>query len=252
MTFAISDLDFKNSGAWGAGSGTGTAGRLTSLQGDNNIYTLGQAILDAIAAAAAVGIDPDNPVTISGDQLTFHFSDASETTITLPTAMPVWRGEFAAVSYAVADWFISSGAVYRVLVAHTGELPFDAGRASTDSGDYYAMVMDTLAVSGQEISDATFMPTLADANRWTVLTNPSGGCIVLIDPAISYADWTALFFRDETRDGATFEIATGGSINSQYGCLNQSAGPGSTITMKKRGSTNAWDIFGLLALDITA
>lgn len=252
MTFSLSDLAFKNTGAWGAGSGGGTAGRLTSLQGDTNIYNLGQAILDILAAATAVGIDPDNPVTISGDQLTFHFSDSSETTITLPTAMPVWRGEFAAVSYAVGDWFAESGAIYRVLVAHIGELPFDSGAILTSDGDLYAKIMDTVAVSGREVADATFTPTAADANRWIVLTNPSGGCAVSIDPAISFPDWTAVFFRDETLSGATFEVATGGSINSQYGCLDQSAGPGSTITMKKRGSTDAWDIFGLLALEITA
>lgn len=245
-------LAYKNAGAWGGASGAGTAGRLTSVQGDNNIWELSQQIAAVVAAGTAIGIDPDNPVTISGDQLTFHFSDNSETTITLPTAMPVWRGEFAAISYAVGDWFSESGAIYRVLVAHTGELPFDPGAILTSDGNLYAKIMDMLAVSGREVSDATFSPAATDANRWIVLTNPSGGCAVTIDPAISFGDWTAIFFRDETLDGATFEVATGGNLNPQYNCLNQSAGPGSTITMKKRGATDAWDIFGLLALETTA
>lgn len=245
-------LAYKNAGAWGGASGAGTAGRLTSLQGDNNIYELSQQIAAIVAAATAIGLDPDGPVTISGDQLTFHFSDSSETTITLPTAMPVWRGEFSTVSYAEGDWFSESGTIYRVLVAHTGELPFDPGAILTSDGNLYAKIMDTLAVWGREVSDATFTPALTDANRWIVLTNSSGGCAVSIDPAIAFSDWTAIFIRDETRDGATFEAVTGATINSQYNCLDQSAGPGSTITLKKRGATDAWDIFGLLALDVTA
>lgn len=240
-------LAYKNAGAWGAGSGSGTAGRLTSLQGDNNIYELSQQIAAVVAAGTAIGIDPDNPVTISGDQLTFHFSDSSETTITLPTAMPVWRGEFAAVSYAVADWFSSSGTIYRVLVAHTGELPFDPGATSTESGDLYAKVLDYPSIPGYEIDDATFTPALNHANAYIVLTNSVGGCAVSIDPAVAFESWTEIHFRDQTLTGVTFEVATGGSINSQFGCLDQSAGAGSTITLKKRGSTDVWDIFGLLA-----
>lgn len=238
-------LAYKNAGAWGGASGTGTAGRLTSLQADNNIYELSQGIADAVAAAAAIGIDPDNPVTISGDQLTFHFSDSSEVTITLPTAMPVWRGEFAAVSYAANDWFSSSGTIYRVVAAHTGELPFDSGAILTGSGSLYAKILDFPSVPGYEIDTATFTPDISYANSFIVLTN-SSGCAVTIDPAVQFDDWTELHFRDETDVSVSFEAVTGSSIVGQFGCNNISAGKGATITLKKNGSSDEWFIMGLL------
>lgn len=246
-------LAYKNAGAWGGASGTGTAGRLTSRQGDNNIWELSQQIAAVVAAGTAIGIDPDNPVTISGDQLTFHFSDDSETTITLPTATPVWRGEFSTVSYAVNDWFSSSGTIYRVLVAHTGELPFDPGAILTSDGNLYAKILDFPAVPGYEIDDATFTPALNHANSYIVLTYAGGSCAITIDPDVAFPDWTEIHFRDETSAGlSTIEGSTAGAINPQFGCENQSAGKGSTWTIKKRGSSNEWDIMGLLLATTTA
>lgn len=242
MTYA-----YRNSGAWGAGNGVGAGGKLTSTQADNNIYQLASAIADLVAAGTAIGIDPDNPVTISGDQLTFHFSDSSIKTITVPTGMPVWRGAFAAVSYAAGDWFHSSGTIYRVLSAHSGELPFDSGAMTTASGDLYAKVLDFPSVPGFEIDDETFILTADYANSYIVLTNPSGSCAITIDPDATFADWTEISFRDETSAGTvTIEGSTAGAINPQFGCENQSAGIGSTWTIKKRGASNEWDIMGLL------
>lgn len=247
----MADLTYRTAGAWGAANGAGTDGLITAVQQDGNTYELASRIIAVAATVTAVGLDPDNPVTIAGDQLTFHFSDSSETTLTIPTATPVWRGEFAEVSYAVNDWFSYSGTIYRVLVAHTGELPFDSGAVLTSDGDLYAKILDFPAIPGFTISDATFSPLLTHANSYIVLTNPSGGCAVSIDPAVDFGPWTELHFRDETTGGATFEVATGGSINPQYGCQNASAGQGATITMKRRGSTDAWDIMGLLLLELT-
>lgn len=242
-------LAYKNAGAWGGASGAGTAGRLTSLQGDNNIYELSQQIAAVVAAGTAIGIDPDNPVTISGDQLTFHFSDSSETTITLPTATPTWRGEFTAVSYAVNDWFSSSGTIYRVLVAHTGELPFDPGAILTSSGDLYAKILDFPSVPGFTITDATFSPTIAHANSYMRFTNPAG-CAITIDPAVEFPAWTEMHFRGDPA-GLSFEATTPASINSQYGCID-AANPSCTITLKRIADTDEWDIMGLLIAEGTA
>lgn len=247
----MADLAYRTAGAWGAANGAGTDGVITKAQQDGNTYELASRIAAVAATVTAIGLDPDNPVTISGDQLTFHFSDASEKTVTIPTSLPSWRGEFAAVSYAALDWFSESGKVYQVLLPHVGELPFDPGAGDT-SGNYYQKVMDFVSNPGTEISTSTFTPQVNHANFFIVLSNPSGGCAVSIDPAVDFPDWTELFFRDQTLSGATFEAVTGASITSQFGCQDASAGPGSTITLKKFGATDEWFILGLLAAAVTA
>lgn len=237
MTLALA---FKNTTSDYTGTGAGLAGRLTSAQADNNNWLIKQAI-ETLQAATGKTIDT---CSATGNQLTITYTDASTDTITLPSATWSWRGEFAAISYSVNDLVSNSGAIYLILQAHTGVIPFDAGR-QISSADVYQKILDFPAVPGFTITDASLSPTLAHANSYMVLTN-SGGCAVTIDTSVAFDDWTELHFRDETDSGVTFEIDTGGSINPQFNCNNVSAGNGATITLKKRGSTDAWDIMGLL------
>lgn len=235
------NLAFKNTTGDYTGTGAGLAGRLTSAQADNNNWLIKQAV-ETLQAATGKTIDN---CSATGNQLTITYTDATTDVITIPTATWTWRGEFAAVSYAVNDLFSNSGTIYLVLIAHTGTLPFDAGLQS-GGNDVYQKVLDFPAVPGFTITGATFTPTIDHANSYMVLTSNSG-CAVSIDPAVAFADWTELHFRDDTLGTVSFEVDTPGSINSQYGCTNSSAGKGSTITLKKRGSTDDWDIMGLLA-----
>lgn len=231
-------ITYRNAGDWGAGKGS----KLTSLEADNNFWTLAQLIDDLNSTGGLVSWDS---ATISGNVLTFHKTDGTTSSVTIPTATPTWRGEFSATSYAVFDWFSKSGTIYQVLIAHTGEEPFDSGR-QVGGLNVYQKILDFPAIPGYTITDATFTPALNHANSYIRCTN-SGGCIVTIDSSVAFPDWTEISFRDETTSGGvSFEIDTDGSINSQFGCNNVTAGTGATATLKKVGATTAWDLMGLL------
>lgn len=233
-------ITYRNSGDWGAGKGS----KLTSIEADTNFWTLAQLIDDLNSTGGLVSWDS---ATISGNTLTFHKTDGSTSSVTIPTATPTWRGEFSATSYAAFDWFSESGTIYQVLVAHTGVEPFDAGRVISGQ-NVYQKILDFPSVPGFEVATDTFTPTIVHANSYIVLTTTgTGGCAVSIDPATEFDDWTELHFRDETAAGVvTFDVSTPGSINPQFGSENISAGKGATVSLKKRGSTDAWDIMGLL------
>lgn len=243
MTLAIA---FKNTTSDYSGTGAGLAGRLTSAQADNNNWLIKQAI-ETLQAATGKTI---SACAATGNQLTIIYTDATTDIITIPTATWTWRGEFAAVSYSVNDLLSNSGTIYLVLQAHTGIIPFDAGR-QISGADVYQKILDFPAVPGKTIIDDTYSPTLADANSYMRFTHASG-CLITIDPAVSFADWTEMHFRNESNVGVlTFDAATPASINPQFGCQNISSGKGSTVTLKKNGSTDEWDICGLLLSEST-
>ncbi|HET7376278.1 MAG TPA: hypothetical protein VFK30_06190 [Anaerolineae bacterium] len=236
------DLAFKNTTSDYTGTGAGLAGRLTSAQADNNSWLIKQAV-EALQTATGKTIDSISAV---GNQLTITYTDATTDVITIPTATWTWRGDFAEVSYAVNDLLSSSGTIYLVLQAHTGVAPFDAGR-QIGGNDVYQKILDFPAVPGFTVTDATFTPTLAHANSYIRCTN-STGCVVTLDSSVAYPDWTEIHFRDAcATGGVSFAIDSDGSINSQFNCSDQTAGNGSTATLKKVGSTSAWDLMGLLA-----
>ncbi len=63
-----------------------------------------------------------------------------------------------------------------------------------------------------------------------------------------------MHFRDASTDtGATctFAVDPPGSINDVNGFNNETAGRGATVTLKKVGATDDWDIMGLL-MPVTA
>lgn len=241
------DLAFKNTTGDYTGTGAGLAGRLTSLQADNNNWLIKQAV-ETLQAGTGKTI---SSTSATGNQLTITYSDATTSTVTLPTATWTWRGEFAAVSYAANDLFSNYGTIYLVLQAHTGELPFDPGR-QISSADVYQKILDFPAVPGKTVTTDTYSPVLADANSYMRFTNTSG-CAITIDPAVEFPDWTEMHFRNESSLGAlTFDASTPAVINPQFGCQNISGGKGSTITLKKNGSADEWDIMGLLIAEVSA
>lgn len=239
MTLALA---FKNTTGDYSGTGAGLAGRLTSAQADNNNWLIKQAV-EALQTATGKTIDNCSAI---GNQLTITYTDATTDTVTIPTATWTWRGDFAAVSYAVNDLLSNSGTIYLVLQAHTGVVPFDAGR-QISSADVYQKILDFPAVPGFTITDATFTPDLIHANSYIRCTN-STGCAVTFDSSVAFPDWCEIHFRDACASGGvSFDIDTDGSINPQFACQQQTAGTGSTATLKKVGSTTAWDLMGLLA-----
>lgn len=235
---------FRTAGAWGAGKGAD----LTPAEVDNNFYDKETRITAIEAAGVAVGIAS---ITVSGNQMTVTMTDASvQGPFTLPTVAwnPVGTW-LPSTLYSAMDVVTYGGSAYLVLVDHTSDTTFDPNATQSTAQDIYQLIFSFAPAAGFERTGATFTPTLADANTYNRLTNPAG-CAVTIDPAEGFPDWTELHFRDASTDtGAfcTFDIATPGSINDVSGYLNQSAGRGATVTLKKNGATDEWDIFGLLA-----
>lgn len=235
---------FRTAGAWGAGLGR----PLTWVEQDNNIYDKETRLTTIEAAGVAVGIDY---IEVIGDQMTIHMTDSSlQGPFTLLSADP-WNPQgywLPAHVYQAFDTVQSGGGLYLVLVDHTSDATFDPD-AMEGTVPRYHLIANFAPSQGFEISDTTFTPDIEHGNSYIRLTNPSG-CAVTIDTSVPFLDWTELQFRDCSTDtGAfcTFEIDSGGTINEEFGLLNQTPGPGALAGLKKVGATDAWDIFGRLA-----
>ena len=132
------------SGRW---SGTTSGVKLSSFQGDENIYTL-----DARITATQAMITASRGVisiTSSLGELTFNMSDStSEGPFPMPVAVFLDRGTWAALTaYAVNDTFSINGTLYRVLFAHTSAATFSAGANDGLGHDYYSPMMSSAGSS---------------------------------------------------------------------------------------------------------
>ncbi len=221
---------------------------LTPSEADGNfVYLDGRISTEIANITAGVGVDS---ITISGNVLTFHMSDATIETVTLPTAIYAWTPQGVwqpATAYAVNNTVSYFGSLYLVIFAHTSDATFDPGANDGMGHFYYALILTTTTgFWGQEISDPTYTTTLADGNTYMRFTN-AGGCTITIDEGLSYPAWTEMHFRDDcAAGGISIDIATPGSINEVTGYNNATAARGGTITVKQVSDTGAWDIMGLL------
>lgn len=234
---------FRTAGAWGAGKGAD----LTPAEVDNNFYDKETRITAIEAAGVAVGIAS---ITVSGDQMTITMTDAStQGPFTLPTVQWTAGGAWLpSTLYQSLTVLTYGGSAYLVTIDHISDTTFDPNALSGTQA-IYELLWSFAPAAGFEITTSSFTPDLTHANCYMRLTNASG-CSVLIDPAIEYAAWTELHFRDESTDtgaAATFDISTPGFINGVAGHLNVTAGQGSVVTLKKVGATDGWDIMGRLS-----
>lgn len=236
---------FRTAGAWGAGLGR----PLTWVEQDNNTYDKETRITALEASGLTVSIDFIE--VINGNQMLIHMTDSSvQGPFILPGA-ELWNPQgywLPSHLYAAGDTVQYAGALYLVLVDHTSSLTFDPDEMEGTVPRYHK-IADFAPTQGFERTGATFTPELIDANSYNRLTNPSG-CAVIIDPAVAFPDWTELMFRDCSQDTGgfcTFEVSTPGNINPVRNHLNETDGFGATVTLKKVGNTDSWDIFGRLA-----
>lgn len=234
---------YRTAGAWGAGKGSD----LTAAEVDNNFYDKETRITAVEAAGVGVGIDS---ITVSGDQMTVTLTDAStQGPFTLPTVAwnPVGAWQPSTL-YSAMDVVSYGGSAYLVLVDHTSDTTFDPNATESTAQDIYQLIFTFAPAQGFTETGTTLTPDLQHANCYIRLTN-AAGCAVTIDPAVAFPDWTELHFRDESTDTSaycSFEVSTPGSINGMAGFLNQTAGQGSVVTLKKVGATDDWDLFGRL------
>jgi hypothetical protein len=227
---------------------------LTPNEADGNFTYLNNLIAsveDNITAGRGI-VD----ITISGNVITFHMSDSTLETVTIPNATFAWtpKGEWQpSTLYAVNDVVSYFGSLYLVIFAHTSQSTFDPAANDGLGHNYYSLILPKEPVWGQTISTATYTTVLADANTYMRFTNVAG-CLVTIDPSVDYPAWTEMHFRDESLipgGGVSIDAATPGSINAVTGYSNMTAASGGTITVKQVADTKVWDIFGLLALETT-
>lgn len=234
---------YRTTGAWGPGKGA----PLTWAEEDTNFYDK-ETRLNAIeAAGVAVGIDS---ITVSGDQMTITMTDASiQGPFTLPTVAWTVGGVWEpSTLYQALTVLTYGGSAYLVSLEHTSALTFDPN-ATSGSLALYELLWSFAPAPGFERNAATFSPTLADANSYNVLTFASG-CAVTIDPAEGFDDWTEFHFRDQSSDtgaSCTFAVSAPGTLSGMSGYMNETAGQGSVVTIKKFGATDTWHLFGHLA-----
>lgn len=234
---------YRTTGAWGSGVGR----PLTWPEQDANTFDKETRITAIETAGVAVGIDH---ITVSGDQMTIYMTDSSiQGPFTLPTA-ETWNPTGAwkpATTYNALDTVYAAGGLYLVMIDHTSDSTFDPD-ATEGTVPRYHLIIPFSPVQGYTRTGATFTPAFVDANSYNRLTNASG-CAVTIDPTENFDDWTELHFRDCSTDTGAFctiAISGGGTLSLPSGYDAASAGSGATWGMKKVGSTDEWDVWGLL------
>ncbi len=237
---------YRGSGPWGAGLGR----PLHWSEQDENIYdkeTRITSLEEGTTGGGAVGIAN---IESSGGQLIITMTDSSVYTFDLTqiAVEAAWTPQGAWLPshlYHALDVVTYAGSAYLVTIDHVSDTVFDPD-AVTSSAGVYSLLWTYAPLQGFESSDTTFTPELQHGNSYIRLTN-STGCNVFIDPsAVAFADWTEITFHDATNAYCTFSAVAPATINDVNGFVNQSMGNGATVTLKKVGATDAWDIMGFL------
>jgi hypothetical protein len=200
------------SGRWTAN----TSGvKLSSFQGDENIYTLDARITATQAMiTASRGIVS---ITSSLGELTFNMSDSTtEGPIAMPVAAFLDRGAWAPLTaYAVNDTFDINGTLYRVLFAHTSAATFSAGANDGLGHNYYSAMLSlpgnslpTGGATGQMLKKSSG----ADFDVTWGYPVPTGGAATQVLTKTGTADF-AMAWRDNAASGR-FPSATALSVNT--------------------------------------
>lgn len=240
VTFRTTDLT-----RWGYGTGAFLPADVIDRSFWSIVVRL-NALEHGAVGGGGKGIDY---ISSNGLALTVTYTDHTmDGPFTLPIAEWEDKGRWApATIYAANDIVYYSTGVYRVRVPHTSASTFDPNASDGAGHNLYSLVLRIPAIPSRNIPDATFTPTILDANTYMRFTHP-GGAIVTIPSNVFDPD-TEMHFRDVSISGVgvTLNWATGVVVHVPHGYLNQSAVSGSTIFAKLIG-TNEWDIGGLLGV----
>ena len=140
------NIVFRNPGPWGAGKGS----RLTSMEGDQNLYEVKtevealQAEVDTLGPASTIEF-----FSVSGDQFYVHMGDYS---VLGPYQLPAIAWNFRqdgipagtwlpSTAYFENDVFTHNGSVYMVLMNHTSDTVFDPGANSGPGQNHYQLML---------------------------------------------------------------------------------------------------------------
>lgn len=244
---------YRTAGVWGAGKGAD----LTPAEVDTNFYGHDQRI-DNLENNPVMPVEISN-INVVGSQLTIALDDGTVYgPYTLPRARMAWRGDWApSTAYFGNDIFRVAGTgVYMVNEAHTSGSVFDPDELDGSADDaLYTLIFSLIpSVSEPETTSAgTYTPVLTDANAYLRFTDAGGTTFDVPDNAtVAFPIGTEIHVRQATAGVISFvEGSTAVTINGVAGYANETAGQGAVVTLKKI-ATDAWDLFGLLALESTA
>ena len=193
--------------------------------------------------------NPIDAITVSGNQLTFHYTTAAgggSDTVTIPTAQ--WNGRsnwLPGTSYAVNDLVVAQSSLYLVKVAHTSQTTFDPGYQIGGQYVYQFLIGPLGETQTATISTSTYTLQGTDNLKFYRCT-ATGGITVTIPTAASVAiplDSEISFRQGDTQ--MVFTPASGVTINTPTGFDSRTSYNGAVVTIKLV-AVNSWDIFGAL------
>lgn len=221
---------------------------LTPDEVDENFRTLAEAF-DAFTAPAGRGIQS---VTVSGNRMTIHLTDATtQGPFLLPAAYFRWTDEFVGgTEYEAYDLFTVSGSgVYLVLRAWTSATEFDPNASDTD-GPFLALMFGIVPIAKIPVVHAPgdYSVTASDAGAYIRLEDTDGG-LVTVTADVEWEEGDVVTLH---RVAGQVDIsgATDVIINVPADCLPTLRIAGSTATLINVGS-DQWDLSGDLALAST-
>jgi hypothetical protein len=221
---------------------------LTFAEQDGNITDLNGRLTTLEAADFA---NPIDAITISGNQLTFHYTTAAgggADTIIIPTAQWNGRGDWLpSTVYAVNDLVIAQSNLYLVKIAHTSNLTFDPG-AQIGGNDIYDFIfgpmgqtesaqMSATAYTLQGMDNLKYYRCTSLVTSATIITIPASADVsISLDSEISFR---------QNGDPIVFQTGSGVILNHPQDTAPITAGIGAVVTLKKIGA-DEWDLFGRL------
>jgi hypothetical protein len=222
---------------------------LTFAEQDGNISDLDGRV---VALEALDFANPIDAVTVSGNQLTFHYTTASgggSDTVTLPTAQWNGRGNWLpSTVYAINDLVIDASRLYLVKIAHTSQLTFDAGYQIGGQNVYQFIFgpMGETEVATISASIYTLQGT-DDLKYYRCTAISTVGIIVITIPSstsVTIPVNSEITFR-QCSDSLLFETESDVTLNIPDGFEASTGHVGATVTLKKI-DVDEWDIFGAL------
>jgi hypothetical protein len=224
---------------------------LTFAEEDGNFSDLDGRVASLESASFA---NPIDAVTVSGNQLTFHYTTASgggSDTVTLPTAQWNGRGNWLpSTVYSINDLVIDASRLYLVKIAHTSDLTFDAGRQIGGQNVYQFIFGPMGETEVATITASTYTLQGTDDLKYYRCTHTStAGAVVIIIPtsgSVSIPVNSEISFC-QRGDPLMFEATTGVTLHVPAGHHALTDHTGAVVTLKKVGA-DEWDLFGALVL----
>lgn len=219
----------------------GTKGSpLTIAELDGNFSYLDGRIT-TLEGSAGVGIDS---ITVSGSIMRITMTDAAEYTFIIPVAHINPTGKWAPDTiYVENDVVIAEGKQWLCTYGHTSGTLFDSGESAGTGSDYWALFGEPTFAWTDNISDATYMPILADAASYKRFSVASEITVPAND-SVNFDIDTEIQFREGAGGAITFVGEnTGVVINVPIGFDASTGFEGGVVKLKKV-DTDEWDLSG--------